>query len=190
MTTSYESADAFANLLQKGFGEMIGASKNVLELTVRHNAETLEATRKMLNLQTDVPGLFLFDVAGKSLENFASLQHDLLNILGEQGAAATEAVREIGKPDMNFAASAAKGFEGSVERTAAVQEAILDFAALQNKQVVDIVKQQTNVAGTPIAKAAESIQQGMEVLIEAQKKSLKIAAGQLKSTTKVKTAHV
>jgi hypothetical protein len=184
MTTANEPADAFANLLEKGFERVLEASRNSLDMTVKYNREVLEATRKALKLPPNTPGLFLFDVAGKAFENYAELEKNVLGILGEQGALAAGAVRESGKAAANLAAKTASTFQESVDRTAAAHKAILDFAAKQNKQVVEAIKQQQGVAGTPLADVADALQRGMDALITAQKKQLETAASQLKSATK------
>jgi hypothetical protein len=190
MTIAYDSTNAFANLLEKGFEHVMEASKTSLDMNLKYNAEVLEATRKAFNLAPNAPGLALFDVASKAFENYAELQKNILGILGEQGSAAAGAIRESGKTaEENLAANTTNttnAFYGSVDRTAAAHKAVLDFAAKQNKQVVDAVKQQQGVAGTPLAEMAESVQHGMDALIEAQKKSLEVAASQLKSATKAK----
>lgn len=184
MTTAKEPTDAFANLLENGFERVLEVSKNSLNLSVEHNAEVLEATRKAFNLAPNTPGLFLFDVAGKAFENYAELQKSVLNILGQQGSAAAGAVRESGKAGANLAAKTASAFQESVDRTAAAHKAVLDFAARQNKLVVEAIKQQKGVAGTPLAQIADSVERGMDALIEAQKNQLETAASQLKSATK------
>jgi hypothetical protein len=184
MSTANEPTDAFANLLEKGFERVLEVSKTSLDMTVKHNTEVLEATRKSFNLPPSTPGLFLFDVAAKAFENYAELQKNVLNILGEQGTTTAGAVRESGKAGANLAARTASAFQESVEHTAAAHKAVLDFAAKQNKQVVEAVKQQPGVAGTPLAEMADSVERGMEALIAAQRHQLEIAASQLKSATK------
>jgi hypothetical protein len=184
MTTTKESNNTFATLLEKGFEHVLETSKSSLDLAVKYNTEVLGATRKAFNLTPNTPGLFLFDVAGQAFENYAELQKNVLNILGEQGTATASAVRESGKAGANMAASTAAAFHESVDRTAAAHKAVLDFAAKQNKQVVDAVKKQQGVAGTPLAGIAEAVERGMEALIEAQKKQLETAASQLKTATK------
>jgi len=137
-------------------------------------------TRKSLNLAPTTPGLFLFDVAGKALENYAELQKNLLNSFGQHGTAAASVVREVG----NVAANTVTAFQESAERTAAAHKAVLDFASKQNKQVVEAVKRQEGIKGTPLAEMADAIERGMEALIDAQKTTLDGAVNQLKTTTK------
>jgi hypothetical protein len=188
MKTAHESNNAFASLLEKGFEHVLEASKNSLEFAVKYNTEVLESTRKAFNLAPNTPGLFLFDVAGKAFENYAELQKKVLNILGEQGTAVAGTVREGAKAGANLASNAAVAFHDSVDRTAAANKAVLEFAAKANRQVVESVKQQKGVAGTPLAEMAEAVQRGMEALIEAQKATLEAAASQLKAATKSKPA--
>ncbi len=184
MTTNSEPNNAFASLLEKGVANVLEASKTSLDLAVKYNTEVLEATRKAFNLAPNTPGLSLFDAAGKAFENCAELQKSVLTILGEQGNAAAGAIRESGKSGANFVASTTTAFNELVDRTAAAHKAVLEFAAKQNKQVVEAVKQQKGVAGTPLAEIADAVEHGMSALIEAQKGSLETAATQMKSASK------
>src|ERR1700674_5488331 len=129
MKTVQESQNTFASLLEKGFEHVLETSKSSLDMAVKYNTEVLGATQKAFNLAPSTPGLFLFDVAGKAFENYAELQKNVLNILGEQGTATVAAVREGGKASENLAASTAAAFHESVDRTAAAHKAVLDFAA-------------------------------------------------------------
>ena len=184
MPTTYESTNALTDLFEKGFEQVLEASKTSFDLAVKYNQNVLEATRKSLNLAPTTPGLFLFDVAGKALENYAELQKNLLNSFGEHGSATASAVREAGKTTEKIAAKTATAFQESAKRTAAAHKAVLEFAAKQNKQVAEAVKQQEVISGTPLAEMADAIERGMEALIEAQKASLDSAVNQLKTATK------
>jgi hypothetical protein len=184
MTNINDANNTFASLLEKGLEHVLETSKTSLDLAVKYNAEVLGATRKAFNLAPSTPGLFLFDVAGKAFENYAELQKNVLNILGEQGNAAVAAVRESGKAGAALASNTAVAFHESVDRTAAAHKAVLDFAAKQNKQVVEAIKAEPALAGTPLAQSADAVERGMNELIEAQKKQLEAAASQLKSATK------
>jgi len=180
MPKAHESTTGFADLFEKGFEQVLEASKTSLDMAVRYNHDVLEATRKSLKLAPTTPGLFLFDVAGKALENYAELQTNLLNSFGQQGTAVASAVREAGK----VAANSVAAFQESVERTASAHKAVLDFAAKQNKQVADALKQQEGIAGTPLAEMADAIERGMEALIETQKSSIDTAVDQLNKATR------
>jgi len=161
MSTTHESTNTFASLLEQGFEHVLESSKTSLDLAVKQNSEILEATRKAFHLAPTTPGLSLFDVAGKSFENYAELQKNVLNILGEQGHAVAGAVRASSNSSASLASQGATAFHESVDRTAAANNAVLDFAAM-----------------------ADAVERGMDALIESQKKSVETAATQLKSATK------
>jgi hypothetical protein len=184
-TTTPESTNTFATLLEQGFEHVLESSKTSLDLAVKQSSEMLEATRKTFHLAPATPGLSLFDVAGKSFENYAELQKNVLNILGQQGSAVVGAVRANSTANTKLASENATAFHESVDRTAAANNAVLDFAAKQNRQVVECIKQQQGIAGSPLAAMADAVERGMDALIESQKKSVEIAATQLKSATKI-----
>lgn len=57
---------------------------------------------------------------------------------------------------------------------------MLEFAAQQNKAIGETVQKQAGVSGTPAAAVADSVQKGVDALIETQKELLEIAAKPLK----------
>ena len=66
----------------------------------------------------------------------------------------------------------------SVERGVAAQQSALDTAAQQNTTVSEAVKRE--FPGTPAAAVADSIQLGVNAVIETQKEVLDLAAKPLK----------
>jgi hypothetical protein len=62
-------------------------------------------------------------------------------------------------------------------RTKATQKTALDFSAKQAKAALETVKQQFGYAGTPAGTAADSMQRGMDVVVEAQKDFLDVIKG-------------
>ena len=58
---------------------------------------------------------------------------------------------------------------GLIEQAVAAQKSALDYSAKQAKAVFQTAKQQLGYAGTPTAAGVDSMQRGMEVVVEAQK---------------------
>jgi vacuolar-type H+-ATPase subunit E/Vma4 len=67
--------------------------------------------------------------------------------------------------------------QDAIEHTVAAQKTALDFAAKQAKAGLETIKQQFGYAGTPAGAAADSMQRGMEVVVEAQKDFLDVIKG-------------
>ncbi len=53
---------------------------------------------------------------------------------------------------------------------------MLDFAAKQNKAVAEAFRRQTGVKGSPVAEVAESVERGVDTLIDMQKEFLDTAS--------------
>jgi hypothetical protein len=59
-----------------------------------------------------------------------------------------------------------------IEHSVAAQKTALEYTARQTKAAFETAKQQLGYAGTPAGAAVDSMQRGMEVVVEAQKELL------------------
>ena len=64
----------------------------------------------------------------------------------------------------------------AIEHSVAAQKTALDYTAKQAKAAFETAKQQLGYAGTPAGTAAESIERGMDIVLEAQKELLDLVA--------------
>jgi hypothetical protein len=81
------------------------------------------------------------------------------------------------------AASVAEAFENApalvkqtVEQSIAAQKKALDYSAAQTKAAFNSAKENFGIAGTPAEAVAQSVQRGVDSLIESQKELLDLAA--------------
>jgi hypothetical protein len=83
----------------------------------------------------------------------------------ERRVKATDAVEE-GK----------KTAKEAVEHSIAAQKTALDYTAKQTKVAFETAKQQFGYAGTPAGTAADSMERGVNIVLEAQKELLDLVA--------------
>jgi hypothetical protein len=173
------STAAYATLYNKGLERVVEVSKSSLDLAVEQNAEILASCKKALKA-TQMPGLFLFDIASSAVEGYVALQKNLLGLAVEQSTSVIDAAQEC-----SLDASKAKGISNliqqSMDRTVAAQNSVLDFAAKQAKVAGETVKQQPGVIGTPVETVTDSVQRGLDSVVTAQKEILNLASKTVKS---------
>ncbi len=68
----------------------------------------------------------------------------------------------------------------AIDQSVAAQKTALDYATKQTKAALDTAKKQFSYAGTPAGAAADSLQRGIEVVIDAQKEMLDVLKEPLK----------
>jgi hypothetical protein len=69
-----------------------------------------------------------------------------------------------------------KSAKEAIEHSVAAQKTALDYTAKQTKAAFETAKQQLGYAGTPVGTAAESMERGMDIVLEAQKELLDLVA--------------
>ena len=168
-----------AVLFNQGIERTVRMQTQILDLAAQQNAEALATCKKVFQVAPSVPGLFLFDLAAQALNNCVAVQKSILSLVVEQSSALTEYAPQARK---EAPAKAISGFtdmmQQSVERGVAAQQSALDTAAQQNTTVSEAVKRE--FPGTPAAAVADSIQLGVNAVIETQKEVLDLAAKPLK----------
>lgn len=161
------------SMFSNGLEQLAQLQKKTLEMVVQQNTQTLETCKKAM---PQVPGAFLFDMVGETLQKCVAAQNSIVDLMVEQSVAMAKAVTT---PCESMFKMPTAFLQQSVDRGVAVHKSALDVASQQNKAVSEAVKQQ--LANTPAAMAAESVQRGVETLIETQKNLLDIAAKPMKA---------
>jgi hypothetical protein len=160
---------AFVN----GLEQLTQLQKKAVEFAVEQNTQAVESYKRAF---PSVPGMFLMDLASQTFERCAAAQNRISDLMVEQAAAM---IKLCAAPSESMFKVPGDLVEQSVDRGVAAQKTALDVASQQNKAVCDTVKQQ--MPNTPAAAAAESVQRGVETLIETHKNLLDIAAKPIKS---------
>lgn len=161
--------ESMTQLYTSGIERVAEIQKKGLDLAVQHNTELVNTWKK---LALAVPGLFVLDLATTAFERFADTQKGAIDLVVEQSHALADLVKERKvKTTDTFEEGKAKAKE-AIEHVVSAQKTVLDYSAKQAKAAFQTAKQQLGYAGTPAAAVADSMQRGMEVVVEAQKELL------------------
>jgi hypothetical protein len=164
-----EKTDVIESMTQfctRGIEHVAEIQKKGLDLAVQHNTELVNTWKK---LTLAAPGLFVLDLATAAFERFADTQKGAIDLVVDQSHALAKLVRERKVKTIDtFEEGKAKAQE-AIEHVVTAQKTALDYSSKQAKAAFQTAKQQLGYAGTPVATVADSMQRGMEVVVEAQK---------------------
>lgn len=171
---------AMAGLVQNGVERIAELQKSALDFAAKQNAEAIDVCKKAVRLPEASPVAGVFDMAVQAFDSFVSVQKSMLDMMTEQTNAVLEYVQERG--------TAMPGLEGlndlvaeSVDRATAAQKTVLNFAEQQSKAVTETLKKQSGMPGTRMAEMADSVQRGVDAILESQKEMVDMAAKPLKA---------
>jgi hypothetical protein len=160
-----------------GVERLAEAQKKAIDLAIEHNADMMKTWKKQT---AAIPGLFMLDLAATALDRFAETQKGMIDLMVEQthtvAGVAKERKVKAGKVVEDSVARAQEAINQSV----AAQKTVLDFSTRQTKAAFETAKKQFGYAETPAAAAADSVQRGFEVVVDAQKELLDVFKEPLK----------
>jgi hypothetical protein len=158
--------ETITDLYTSGINRLAEIQKKSLEIAVRHNAEVAGAWKK---LSPAAPAVWMLDLAANAFERLADTQKGVIDLIVEQSDTFAKTIKER-KVKANDAVEEGKSkAKEAIEHTVAAQKTALDFTAKQTKAAFETAKQQLGYAGTPAGVAADSVQRGIDVVVEAQK---------------------
>jgi hypothetical protein len=171
-----EVVETIATLYTNGVERLAEVQKKGIDLAVKHNAELLDAWKKIAQVFPGAPGLAMLDLASSAFDRYADTQKGAIDLVLEQSHALAGLVKERAASTANATAGASTIVKQTLERAVAAQKIALDYSVAQTKVAFETAKQQFGISGTPAEAAAESFQRGVGGLIEAQKELLDFAA--------------
>jgi hypothetical protein len=172
-----EILDTFIPLYAKNVERAAELGKKSLDVVAAQNSEWMEAWKKAFHFVPEMPGMFLFDVFGQTLERLVETQKGAIDLAVEQSHAVAELAQERGGSASKMTEGVASLMQQTVEQTVAAQKKALDYVAEQQKTAYETAKKQFRISGNP---AAEAFQTGLDTLIETQKTMLDIASKPLR----------
>lgn len=184
-TPAADLAGTATSLFGNGLAQMVEMQKMVIDLTVKQSATTLEALKGAFPVKSQAPCTRVLEAAGQTMKECAAIQKKVLDLVQEQGAAMADAVKV---PDLSKSMNTAVTMlQQSAAHTIGVQKSALNIASQQNNAVGDAVRRQ--FPNTAASLVVESVQRGMDILLENQTefldmtaKHLDMAAKQMKQT--------
>jgi hypothetical protein len=170
----FDVLGSVSEVYTKGIEQLAGMQKQGLEFAVQQNADLIGIWKKNATGSVAPSGFFMFDLMGTLFERYAATQKDAIDLVVDQTHAFASAVKESKAKVTKAAEEGVKLAEEAIEQSIAVQTTALDHSAKQTKAAFESAKKQFGYAGTPAAAAADSVQRGVEVVIEAQKNMLDV----------------
>jgi hypothetical protein len=170
--------DAACEVFNQSMQSVVAMQKNVLDMAVQQNTEAIQACKKSLKGTFFANSAPMLDLAAQAFEKYAGLQKSFIDLAVEQ-TNALNALQDLrNEPPAKAANAVTNLMQQAWQRGLTAQKMALDVAAQQNRAVAETVKQQ--LSGTPVAAAADSIQRGVDAMIETQRNVLEIAAKPIK----------
>jgi len=165
--------ESMTDLYSSGIERLAEIQKKGLEIAVKHNAEVVGTLKKQT---LPAPGALMLDLASTTFEHFADTQKGAIDLVVEQTHALAGLVKERKIKATDTIEEGKKRAKEAIEHTVAAQKTALDYTAKQAKAAFEAAKQQLGYPGTPAGAAADSMQRGMEVVVEAHKDLLDVLA--------------
>jgi hypothetical protein len=160
-----------------GVERLAEAQKKAVDLALEHNAEMTGMWKKQA---AAAPGLFMVDLATTAFGRFAETHKGMIDLMVEQTHTLADQVKDrkvkTGKVIDDCVATAQEAIDQSVT----AHKTALDYTTKQSKAAFENAKRQFGVVATPVGSAADSVQRGIEVVVEAQKELLDVFKAPLK----------
>ena len=171
-----EFVDTILATFTNGVGRLAEVQKKTLDLAQQQNAELTVAGKKLTETTHGTQASTIWDLAATMFGQYVDLRKGAINMALEQTNSLAGFAREGVKAISNATDAVANLMQESIERTAATQKTAIESSAAQTRTLLDNIKKQSGVAGTPVEAAAESMQRGFDNLAETQKEILTIAS--------------
>jgi hypothetical protein len=164
-----------AKLFTTGVGRIAEVQKKSIEIAAQQNAEVVELWKKTIQKLPGAPGLFMLDLQNSGFDRYAEIQKVAIDFFVEQSRAFADLLKERTATAEKVVEDADSFARKSVERAVAMQKKALEHSAAQAKAVFESSSRQFGVEGSPVEAAADSIQRGVDAIVDAQKELLDMA---------------
>ncbi|MGD0366263.1 MAG: hypothetical protein ABSA94_02310 [Acidobacteriaceae bacterium] len=167
--------ESVASLFTTGVGRIAEIQKKTIEMAAQHNAEAVELCRNAVQKLPGAPGLFMLDLQSTGFDHYAEIQKVAIDFFVEQSRAFADLLKVRTATAEKVIEDADSFAKKSVERAVAMQKKALEHSAAQAKTVFESSNRQFGVEGSPVGAAADSIQRGVDAIVDAQKELLDMA---------------
>lgn len=157
-----------------GVGRLADVQKKSIDFAVQQNTEMSELWKKAMQKVPGAPGLFLLELQANGLERYADMQKATIDMAVEQSRAFTDLARERTATATKVNEEVDTFAKKSMERVVAMQKKALDQSAAQAREVVESSTRQFG-KDSPVEAAADSMQRGVDAIVDAQKELLDMA---------------
>ncbi len=164
-----------ATLFTSGVERIAEVQKKGIEIAVQHNSELVNLWKNSLQKLPGAPGLFMLELESSGFGRYAEIQKAAIDLVVEQSHAFADLVKERTTAATRVTEDADGFAKKSVERVVALQKKVLEQVAAQAKAIVETSNEQFGVKGSPGETASDSIQRGVDAIVDAQKELLNMA---------------
>lgn len=161
-----------------GVERLAEAQKKAIDLAIEHNAELMTTWKKQA---AAAPGLFMLDLAATAFDRFAETHKGMIDLMVEQTHTLADVAKERKVKAGKVVDESVARAQEAIDQSVAAQKTVLEFSTRQTRAAFEAAKKQFGYAGTPAATAADSLQHGFEVVVDAQKELLDVLKEPLKS---------
>ena len=169
--------EAAVHLYTTGIERVAEAQKKAIDLTINHNAEMVSTWKK----QTWAgPGFFMLDLATTAFDRYAETQKGMIDLVVEQSHMLAGVVEERKVKAGKIVDDSMAKAQEAIDQSIGAQKTVLEFTTRQTKAAFETAKKQFGYAGTPAGASADSVQRGIEVVVDAQKELLDVLKVPLK----------
>lgn len=161
--------ESMTELYTSGIHRLAEIQKKGLEIALQQNAEVADNWKKF---KLASPAVLMLDLATTAFGRFADTQKVAIDLVVQQTDTFAKLVKERKVKAADTVEEGKKRAKEVIEHSVAAQKTALEYTARQTKAAFETAKQQLGYAGTPAGAAVDSMQRGMEVVVEAQKELL------------------
>ncbi|HEX4065073.1 MAG TPA: hypothetical protein VHZ09_03540 [Acidobacteriaceae bacterium] len=162
-------------LFTSGVKRMAEVQKKGIEIAVQQNTELVDLWRKTVEKLPGAPGLFMLELGSSGFGRYAEIQKAAIDLVVEQSHAFANLLKERTAAATQVTEDADNFRKRSVERVVALQKKVLEQSAAQAKAVVEKSYEQFGIEGSAAKTATDSIQHGVDAIVDAQKELLDMA---------------
>jgi hypothetical protein len=170
METDGAIRETFATLYTKNVERMADIQKRSIDIAVQQNKEALGLWKQLSERLPWAPPLKGFEETATTLERLAGTQKTALDMMVENTRAFVEMVKERAAATEKTTHSVLNFAKQSFDRTVDAHKKAVDIAVNESKSAIENAREHFDFPGT--AALAESIQHGVDSIVEAQKELL------------------
>ena len=165
-----EIRENFASLYARSVDRMAEIQKRSIDFAVQQNKETIDFWKQLSEKLPWAPPVKGFEEAETTLERFAGTQKTAIDLMVEQTHAFVDMVKERAAAVDKTTDSMLKFAKQSFDRSVSAQKKATDAAVHESKSAFESAREKFEFPGG--SAVAESIQHGVDALVEAQKELL------------------
>jgi hypothetical protein len=171
---TFEFIETSANLYKKSVERMAEIQNRTIDCALQQNREAIELWKQMTEKLPWAPRLYFFDDATGTLERVAEAQKAAINAAVDQTRSFTDMIKERTVLASKAAESLSRFSQQSFERTVAAQKVAAEATFNETKSAFENARDRFSVPGSEVF--AESLQRGVDAVIDAQKELLQTAS--------------